>query len=431
MPPSPQTVRLAADPNSVSASRRHVRAVLTDSGHQDWCDDAELAVSELVTNVVLHARTVCEVSVTVEDHRVLVAVRDFSPSVLLERHFSEHATTGRGLRLVAGLGADVGIDSLGAQGKVVWFTIDGTASTHADGVSPQWDLEGLDLLDDEVDTVVVLPAVPVMLWLATLEHQAALLRELYLVRAAAPAGWDTLDLAAADRAYVLLATGTDRAGRATKVRTGPDGMTVMDVTVVLPPSTGTEVFGHFQDALDLGRDLAREGRLLLRPPLPEIVSLRDWACDQVVAQVKGVPPSAWDASLVEVLPLSGRALDWDDEVVRTSDLAVVAADESNRMIAVSPAAAALLGYAVRDMVGQRITTIVPRRMRAQHVAGFTRHLTTGAVRVLGRRVDLPVLRRDGTEQEHRVRFEARATGDGRQVYLAWFDEPTGASGKQV
>ncbi len=422
MPPSPQTVRLPADPASVAAARRHVRSALDGSDHEEWSDDAELAVSELVTNAVLHARTDCEVSVTVEPDRVLVAVRDFSPSVLLERHFSEHATTGRGLRLVACLGADFGIDGLGADGKVVWFTIDGSSTAVDDGIGPEWDLDGLDLLADQVDTVVVLPAVPVTLWLAALEHQAAVLRELYLVRAARPDGPDTLDLAAAGRAYVLLATGTDRAGRAATVRTGPDGTSVMDVTVVLAVDTGTEVFGHFQDAMDLSVELARNGRLLLRPPLPEIVSLRDWACDQVVAQVKGVPPSAWDASLVDVLPLSGGALDWDDEVVRTSDVAVVAADESNRMIAVSPAAAALFGYAVQDLVGERITTIVPPRMRAQHVAGFTRHLTTGAVIVLGRCVDLPVLHHDGTEHQHSLRFEARATGDGRQVYLAWIDE---------
>ncbi len=293
---SARTVRLPAAAASVSAARRHVRAALTGSGREDWSDDAELAVSELVTNAVLHARTECEVTVTLERDRVLVAVRDFSPSVLLERHFSEHATTGRGLRLVAGLGADFGIDGLGPDGKVVWFTVDGSTTSEPEGISPEWDLDGLELIEDEVDAVVVLPAVPVTLWLAALEHQAAVLRELYLVRAAHPTGPDTLDLVAADRAHVLLATGTDRAGRAAPVRTTPDGTAVMDVTVVLAAHAGTEMFGHFQDALELGRELAREGRLLLGPPLPEVVSLRDWACDQVIAQAKGVPPSAWVAS---------------------------------------------------------------------------------------------------------------------------------------
>lgn len=424
MLPSPATVRLPPDAASVSAARRHIRLALAAGGRADWSDDAELAVSELVTNAVLHARTDCEVVVTHEPDRVLVAVRDFSPSVLLERHFSEHATTGRGLRLVAGLGADFGIDGFGPDGKVVWFSVDGTTTSEPEGIGPEWDLDGLDLIEDEVDAVIVLPAVPVTLWLAALEHQAAVLRELYLVRAAHPVGPDTLDLAAADRAHVLLATGTDRAGRAAPVRTSSDGTKVMDVTVVLAAQAGTEMFGHFQVALDLGRDLAREGLLLLRPPLPEVVSLRDWACDQVVAQVHGVPPTAWDGALVDtphLLPPAAASPRWDDEVVRTSALAVVAADDSNRMVAVSPAAAALLGYEVHDLVGHRVTTIVPPALRQQHVAGFTRYLTTGVVSVLGRRLDLPVLHADGSQHEHSLRFEARAAGGGRQVFLAWID----------
>ncbi len=44
----PRTVRLPPEAASVSAARRHVREVLTLAGHEDWADDAQLAVSELV-----------------------------------------------------------------------------------------------------------------------------------------------------------------------------------------------------------------------------------------------------------------------------------------------------------------------------------------------------------------------------------------------
>lgn len=415
-----RTVRLPPEAVSVSAARRHVREVLTLAGHEDWADDAQLAVSELVTNVVLHARTDCEVSVLVGPHRVRVAVRDFSPVVPLERHFSDHSTTGRGLRLVARLGADFGVESLSAGGKAVWFTLDGSAPAALEGADAEWDLDGLDLLE-EIDRIIVLPAVPLVLWSAALEHHAAVLRELFLVRAARPDDVGSVDLAVAGQALTLLLSATERAVR-TLPRSGPDSAAV-DVTLALA-GTDTEMFGRFQDALDLGRDLARHGRLLLRPPLPEIVSLRDWACDQAVAQVKGVPPKAWDSSQVgtgDTLPWAGAALNWDDALVRFSDRAVVAADDSNRIFAVSKAAAELLGYDVGELVGQRITTIIPLRLREAHVAGFTRHLTTGQVSVLGRRLHVPVLHRDGSEVVHGLLLEARPTGTGRQVYLGWLE----------
>ena len=289
----PRTVRLPPEAASVSAARRHVREVLTLAGHEDWADDAQLAVSELVTNVVLHARTECEVSVELGPDAARVAVADQSPSVPLERHFSDQSTTGRGLRLVARLGADFGIEPLETGGKAVWFTVDGSTTPAFEGADAEWDLDGLDLLED-VGAVVVLPLVPRRLWLAAIEHQAALLRELFLVRAVRPEVVRADVLAAAEEAVALLLAGTDTAIRA--LPAGPRPPTI-DVVVGLP-GTGADLFDHFRDALDVGRVLARDGQLLLRPPLPEIDTLRDWACDQAVAQVKGVPPTPWDTELL-------------------------------------------------------------------------------------------------------------------------------------
>ena len=177
-------------------------------------------------------------------------------------------------------------------------------------------------------------------------------------------------------------------------------------------------------ALDVGRVLARDGQLLLRPPLPEIDTLRDWTCDQAVAQVKGVPPTPWDTELLgptSGLPWGVEAPRWDDDVVRSSAVPVVAADDTNRIIAVSPSVAELLGYDVGELVGERVTTIIPPRLRELYVAGFTRYLATGQVTLLGRRLQLPARHRDGSEIERMWRFEARATPDGRQVYLAWIE----------
>ena len=65
-------------------------------------------------------------------------------------------------------------------------------------------------------------------------------------------------------------------------------------------------------------------------------------------------------------------------------------------------------------------------MRAQqlpeaHVAGFSRHLTTGEAHVLGVPLTLPVLCRDGSERLCRFLVESPATTSGRRIYLAWID----------
>lgn len=119
------SLRLAPEPRSVRQARQHVRHTLEEAGREDWVDDAALAVSELVSNVVLHACTDCELSVSVNGDSVRVDVRDSSTKLPVERHFGSDAATGRGLAIVAGLSADFGVDPLGDDGKVVWFVLDG------------------------------------------------------------------------------------------------------------------------------------------------------------------------------------------------------------------------------------------------------------------------------------------------------------------
>jgi anti-sigma regulatory factor (Ser/Thr protein kinase) len=124
-------LRLPPEPRSVRQAREHVRHTLAEAGRADWVDDATVAVSELVTNVVLHAGTACELLVSVSVDSARVSVRDFSAALPIERHYSSQATTGRGLTIVARLSADFGVDSLGHAGKVVWFELDDSVGDAA------------------------------------------------------------------------------------------------------------------------------------------------------------------------------------------------------------------------------------------------------------------------------------------------------------
>jgi PAS domain S-box-containing protein len=79
----------------------------------------------------------------------------------------------------------------------------------------------------------------------------------------------------------------------------------------------------------------------------------------------------------------------------------------------------VLGWVPEDLIGRRIVAIVPPQYREAHVAGFTRHLTTGQAHALNVPLDLPVLRADGTEVTCGFFIEAHRSARGRNVYVAW------------
>jgi PAS domain S-box-containing protein len=181
-----------------------------------------------------------------------------------------------------------------------------------------------------------------------------------------------------------------------------------------------------QDTLDAGERLAKEGKLLVRPALPEIVAVRDWACEQVISQLAGGSPVPWPGTAQERFETtvndrdSPEELVWDDTPVRTSDRGVVAADDANRIVGVSEPLAALLGWEVEALVGRRVVTLIPPALREGHVAGFSRHISTGEAHILGVPLELPVLHADGSEILCRFLVEQEDTG-GRPVYLAWIE----------
>lgn len=108
--------------SAVAGARRHVRAVLRGQGAADLEEAAELGVSELATNAMLHARTAFTVTVRrTRQDRVRVEVTDGSPVPVQLRRFGVSATTGRGLQLVASVSHDWGIEVGPVTGKTVWF----------------------------------------------------------------------------------------------------------------------------------------------------------------------------------------------------------------------------------------------------------------------------------------------------------------------
>lgn len=106
----------------VGAGRRFVRDTLEQWGHTEVAEDAALVASELITNVVLHARTRLEVIVRRNDDRIRIEVIDKNRNLPQLRRHSAQSGTGRGLHLVAAVAADWGAETR-HDGKIVWVEL--------------------------------------------------------------------------------------------------------------------------------------------------------------------------------------------------------------------------------------------------------------------------------------------------------------------
>jgi PAS domain S-box-containing protein len=390
-----------------------VREVADDAGTPDLADSAELAVSEVVTNGILHAHTDMTVVVVAYPEHLCVEVHDGNAALPVARHYRDEASTGRGLGLVSSVAVDCGVHQL-PEGKVVWFCVSDDADERsADELLAAWDLDEIEEAATQQPSVV-LRSMPVHLWMSAREHHDALLRELALFAVEHDL---EVDLARADAARSRISEAVAKVAAATSEA-------AVDLGLLVEPED-VPAFLSLPDTLDLAERLAVRGDLLANPALPEIIAVRDWACEQVVAQLAGIPAVPWPGTDQERFEteVHGRAAPaaFDVAEVQQASTPVIAADDANRIIAVSEPLAHRLGWSQEDLLGRRVVTIVPPALREAHVAGFTRHLSTGVRRLLDQTVELPVLAADDSEVPCRIRIEVRPGGAGRSVFVAWVE----------
>lgn len=77
-----------------------------------------------------------------------------------------------------------------------------------------------------------------------------------------------------------------------------------------------------------------------------------------------------------------------------------------------------MGWEADELVGARLTTVIPPEHRLAHLAGFARYQATGETRLLGSTIEVPVLRADGSAITLTSRLEAHATASGSRVFHA-------------
>ena len=397
---------LAPAPDSARTARRLVAEVLASAGAEDFTDTATLLTSELVTNGIVHAHTELEVVVDATPTWVRVEVCDGNPHLPTRRDYDENASTGRGMEMVELLAADFGVEPLEQDGKRVWFRLGeapGTAHERR---------EGIDAASGTAagTTRVRLHGVPVPLYCAWQQHADALLREATLL-ALDDSASEHHDYPLAGRVLTALA---DAAAELCAAR--DSGVLIADVDLDLP-SEAVPWFPIMHDVLTRATVMAVAGELLTPPALPEIMAIRRWVCDEVARQSAGLSPTPWseqEADLPQPAPASESMLD----DIRRSPLPQVGADAANRIVAVSEAAASLLGWSPDELEGKRLITIVPLRLRDRHIAGFSRYLLEGTSRLLGRTVAMPALRKDGSEVSLELLIERRADKGTRGLFVA-------------
>ncbi|GAA3181286.1 SpoIIE family protein phosphatase [Streptomyces virens] len=397
--------RFPAAPKSAAEARRFVRDALGDVA-PDLVDTAQLLVSELVTNAVLHARTEVEVTARAEAGTVRVRVSDGRPDRALVPYGSPpYSGTGQGLPLVARLASRRGVETDG-DGKSVWFELrPGGPPRHPDDWEPAGAPAG-------TGPTVTLLDVPTALCTAAQQHRHALLREVGL---AAAEGHGIVvppqDLAVAhDTSNLITAAVTDALRR-------PAGEAVRSLPLSLPPDAGPSV-RTLRAVLELAEDGAREERLLTLPALPRQLLFQQWLLDEIVGQLAGAEPTAWTVVPGEPGASSSEQVPWEPEQVRAGRVPTIAADERNRIIAVNGPAADLLGWQVEELVGLPLTTLIPEHLRRRHIAAFTSLLLSGRPRILGRSVPLPALHHDGRLVPVRLIIQPQETADGRTVFVA-------------
>jgi anti-sigma regulatory factor (Ser/Thr protein kinase) len=109
-------------PEALAAMREVTRIHLRLWRKEELSFTAELGVSELLTNVLVHAPGDCELLVRETADGVLVGVTDFGDALPVVKEPTDDATGGRGLFLLAQLADEFDVHPL-TRGKQVWFRL--------------------------------------------------------------------------------------------------------------------------------------------------------------------------------------------------------------------------------------------------------------------------------------------------------------------
>ena len=286
---------LAPDVTAAGDARHWVRDRLRALQREDLIESAVLATSELVTNVILHARTTIRVRI-VEETDLRIEIYDESPGHVQSRTAtdaldaeSDLAAAGNGLNILAAVTRHWGVRRSRRPGKTVWFVPAADDDRDADDRASSSD----SVADPNHETVeVTLLDAPVTDLMHARERIQDLARELRLIsldvgpKSDVPA--DLLQLA--ERITELgpfeRPTQTQRAGE-------PVAATGTATLHYLLDSRLAGRCQEFDDLLDIAEAYCRSEDLLTLPASSREVAVRRWFLREFAAQASGCIPTPW------------------------------------------------------------------------------------------------------------------------------------------
>src|SRR3954465_7235674 len=278
----------AAD--AVPRARRFAAGALTAGVGSSVLEDAELVVTELVTNALLHGAPPVVLRISPVGSGVRIEVEDTGREMPIRMRENTEAMTGRGLSLVSRVTSGWGVERNGEGGKVVWAEIvEGGLPAVDDYVDV--DVEALldAWSDDELEETyaVELGAVPTDLLLEAKAHIDNLVREFTLASAAvdgASAGLPA-DLAELVQTVVhgFSAARSAIKRQALESAARGDAQTVLSLRL---PASAADAGEKYLAALDEADGYARSARLLTLETPPVHRVFRRWYVQSLVAQLR-------------------------------------------------------------------------------------------------------------------------------------------------
>ncbi|MEO9324144.1 ATP-binding protein [Nocardioides sp. C4-1] len=316
MPLNRPALSLGNGPRGVQDARRWVVTAIREIGRDELVECAEMAVSEVVTNALLHGEQPIQVRVRGTREHPRVEVRDGStePPTLpapasglgafggeagddgdldfdLDALDEALLTFGRGLSIVA-RASDAWGAEIEADGKIVWFS---PAAEFSDDAGSEGQITGEvgDATGEQpVDPVKVrLLDVPVKDYVFFHNHFRELRREVRLLAMAHEADYplakDLSDVFHRLGRPLTLDSVREKVDRASRA-----GHATTDLEVVLGRAEAQGV-GRLVELLALTDAFAREEKMLALARTPRQVEFQTWILGELLHQADGDEPHAW------------------------------------------------------------------------------------------------------------------------------------------